>query len=109
MPFLMPRRHDMLDGAIHTDSVADTVTRGSVIVGNATSKWDELVLGVADRVLKSDGSDPAWSQVGHDELGDVATADHHTKYTDPEARTAVPYIATITFGWDPQSPQVFAP
>ena len=34
---------------------------------------------------------------------------HHTKFTASEARTAVPYVVTISFGWDPQSPQVFAP
>ena len=33
---------------------------------------------------------------------------HHKTYTDPEARTAVPDVATITFGWEPQSAQVFA-
>lgn len=53
--------HAMLDASVHTDSVADGVTRGSIIYGNATPKWDELVVGAADRVLVSDGTDIAWS------------------------------------------------
>lgn len=38
--------HAMLDGSVHTDSVADAVTAGSIIVGNDTPKWDELVISV---------------------------------------------------------------
>jgi hypothetical protein len=53
--------HDILDGNVHTDSAADAVTRGSLIVGNATPKWDELTIGAADTFLKSDGTDAAWS------------------------------------------------
>ncbi|KKK77327.1 hypothetical protein LCGC14_2854730, partial [marine sediment metagenome] len=34
--------HNILDGSVHLDSVADGVTRGSLIYGNATPKWDEL-------------------------------------------------------------------
>ena len=34
--------HSMLDGSTHSDSVADTVSRGSLIAGNATPAWDEL-------------------------------------------------------------------
>ena len=49
--------HAILDGSVHTDSVADGVTRGSLIYGNATPKWDELVVGVADTFLGSDGTD----------------------------------------------------
>jgi len=49
--------HNILDGSVHSDSVADAVTRGSIIYGNATPKWDELVLGAADTFLGSDGND----------------------------------------------------
>ena len=45
----------------------------------------------------------------HSALSDAPAAAHHAKYLDSEARIAVPYLATITFGWDPQSPQIFAP
>lgn len=53
--------HNMLDGSVHPDSVADAVTRGSIIYGNSTPKWDELVLGAAGAVLGSDGTDAAWT------------------------------------------------
>lgn len=47
--------------------------------------------------------------VDHDDLTNVTTSQHHTKYTDQEARTAVPYAIEINFGWMPQSPQIFSP
>ena len=37
--------HNILDGAVHLDSVAQGVTKGSLVVGNSTPKWDELVVG----------------------------------------------------------------
>ncbi len=49
--------HNILDGSVHSDSVADGVTRGSIIYGNATPKWDELVLGAANTFLGSNGTD----------------------------------------------------
>jgi len=38
--------HNLLDGAVHDDTAADSVTEGSLIVGNATPAWDELVISV---------------------------------------------------------------
>src|SRR3990167_1603381 len=55
------RNHTILDGAIHTDSVAQTVSRGSLIYANSTPKWYELVVGAANTVLVSDGTDISWS------------------------------------------------
>jgi len=52
--------HNILDGDVHGDSVADAVTQGSLVVGNATPKWDELILGADNDVLASDGSDLAY-------------------------------------------------
>ncbi len=49
--------HAILDGSLHSDSLADAVTRGSIIYGNATPNWDELDLGGADTFLGSDGTD----------------------------------------------------
>ena len=49
--------------ASHNDTVAQGVTRGSLVYGNVTPAWDELVIGAANRVLRSDGVDLAWSQV----------------------------------------------
>lgn len=36
--------HNILDGATHPDSVVDAVSAGSIIIGNDTPKWDELVI-----------------------------------------------------------------
>lgn len=50
----------LLDGSAHTDTVAQAVTRGSLIYGNSTPKWDELVIGAAKKRLTSDGTDVSW-------------------------------------------------
>ena len=56
-------RHAMLDGSLHSDSVADAVTRGSLVYGNSTPSWDELVIGAAGHYLRSDGTDIAWGDL----------------------------------------------
>lgn len=54
----------LLDGSNHTDTVAQAVLRGALIVGNSTPKWDRLALGAAGQVLTSDGVDAVWSASG---------------------------------------------
>jgi len=57
--------HNILDGTTHPDSVAQTVTRGSLIYGNATPKWDELAIqasGASGYVLATDANDLAWKK-----------------------------------------------
>jgi len=49
--------------ATHSDTVAQTVSRGSLIYGNSTPAWDELVIGGASTLLKSDGTDASWGTV----------------------------------------------
>jgi len=69
--------HAILDGSTHSDSVADDVTRGSIIYGNATPKWDELVIGAADTFLGSDGTDLSYrtaAQVMASLSGEAAAA-----------------------------------
>ena len=53
----------LLDGVRHTDTVAQTVSRGSLVYGNSTPKWDKLTIGGANTVLVSNGTDPSWGQV----------------------------------------------
>lgn len=48
-------------GADHSDTATDSVTRGSLIYGNSTPAWDELVIGSSGKLLRSDGTDAAWS------------------------------------------------
>lgn len=56
-----PAAHNLLAAATHGDSVNQTVSRGSLVYGNSTPKWDELVIGAAGTWLYSDGTDVAWS------------------------------------------------
>lgn len=49
--------------ATHNDTLASTVTRGDLVIGNTTPAWDDLAIGAANRVLRSDGTDPSWAQV----------------------------------------------
>ena len=53
----------LLDGSVHSDTVADTVTRGRLIIGNSTPAWGGLAVGGASTVLLSDGTDPSWSTI----------------------------------------------
>jgi hypothetical protein len=74
--------HVLLDGSTHTDTVAQGVTRGSIIYGNSTPKWTELVIGAAHRVLGtgSAGTDVSWVQADHGAALDGLTDDDHTQY-----------------------------
>lgn len=51
----------LLDGSNHTDTVAQAVLRGALVVGNSTPKWDRLAIGAANTVLFSNGTDPSWA------------------------------------------------
>lgn len=82
--------HALLSTTWHSDTTAQGVTRGSIIYGNSTPKWDELTIGSSGYVLASDGTDIAWSLVpthasrhqsgGADaiKLDDLAAADDNT-------------------------------
>lgn len=52
--------HDLLSST-HADTLAASVTRGALIVGNSTPKWSALTVGAVDSMLASDGTDAAWS------------------------------------------------
>ena len=56
----------LLDASTHTDTVAQGVTRGSLIYGNSTPKWDELTVGAAHRFLQSNGTDVSWVALSGD-------------------------------------------
>jgi hypothetical protein len=66
----------LLDNTAHTDTTASTVTRGDLIVGNATPAWDDLPIGAAATFLRSDGTDPAWTAIAAADIGagDIANA-----------------------------------
>jgi len=62
--------NNLLDGANHLDTVAQGASRGSLIYGNSTPKWDELVIGSANTVLRSDGTDASWGAIDHNYIAD---------------------------------------
>lgn len=47
--------------ASHSDTLAASVVRGDLIVGNTTPQWTRLAVGANTAVLTSNGTDPAWS------------------------------------------------
>lgn len=63
--------HNILS-VTHTDTPgAAAVVRGDLFYGDATPDWNRLPIGVAQRILGSDGADPSW----------VATTDGQTAST----------------------------
>jgi hypothetical protein len=89
-----PTAHNLLS-ASHGDTSADTVSRGSIITGNSTPAWDELVIGTAGKKLRSDGTDAAWEwEKAVTITGDTTlTDDHETVFVDVDGATPV----TVTF------------
>ena len=62
--------HTLL-GTTHSDTTTDAVTRGSLVIGNSTPAWDELVVGSSGQVLQSNACmDVVWACAGGcDNLG----------------------------------------
>ncbi len=54
----------LLDASRHSDTTSDGATRGSIVYGNTSNLWDELLIGTSGYVLRSDGTDVAWSNDG---------------------------------------------
>ena len=90
-----------------TAKIIDDITSAVNIIEDATVDHDSLdnvtVAQHHPRYLDSEAVAAVNVQdsVSHDILGDVSTSGHHV--------TSRPYTYSITFGWDSQSPQVFAP
>ena len=71
----------LLDGTVHTDTVAQGVTAGSIIIGNDTPAWDELAISVpaanVRNVLGIDNGEttPSWkTALDGTDPADVAAA-----------------------------------
>lgn len=54
----------LLDASRHSDTAADAATRGSIIIGNSSNLWDELLKGTSGQFLRTDGTDVAWGVDG---------------------------------------------
>lgn len=88
----------LLDGSLHTDTAAQAVTRGSLIYGDATPEWNELVVGGANTLLGSDGTDVAWraqSFIDHGSIGGLPD-DDHSQYALLAGRTGTTNDLTLS-------------
>jgi len=53
--------HNLLDGVVHPDTVAQVPNLGSIIVADATPDWNELVIGAPGDVLTVAGGTAVWA------------------------------------------------
>ena len=63
----IPTQSSTLLNATHTDTLADTVVRGDIIVGNATPKWARLAKGSQYQTLQGGLTDLGWGAVALDQ------------------------------------------
>lgn len=52
--------HNLLS-TTHGDTLAASVVRGDLLIGNSTPKWARLALGTSGTFLKAGATDPAWT------------------------------------------------
>jgi hypothetical protein len=105
-----PQGADYLVGSSQGDLSAEIVvgpTPGGDLGGSwASPQVDAVHSGSAHHAQAH--SLASHASKAHSELTDAPTSAHHTKYTDAEAVTAVPYQTGVTFGWL-QAPQRISP
>jgi hypothetical protein len=68
--------HNILS-AKHGDTLAASIVRGDVLVGNATPKLSRLAKGTANQLLKSDGTDVSWTTMTDTIHGTRTTTGQH--------------------------------
>lgn len=106
-----PLDADYLVGSAQGDLTAEIVV-GSTPGGQLGGSWGSPNV---DRVHADgphhDEGHPLASHTTkpHSDLTGVTASQHHPKYTDEDARAAVPYQVAVSFGWNPQAPQRFLP
>ena len=93
--------------ASHSDTLAGSVARGDLIVGNSTPKWARLAIGSANKFVGSDGTDTSWTTVTAAMIGSGAaltkTDDTNVTLTLGGTPTTALLAATsITAGWTGQ-------
>jgi hypothetical protein len=64
--------HNLLDGAIDADTVAQAAVRGMIIVGNLTPKWSGLALGGAGTYPRSNGTDLVYANITQADVSGIA-------------------------------------
>jgi hypothetical protein len=68
----IPAQTSSLLSATHTDTLAASVVRGDLIVGNATPAWARLAKGTQYQTLQGGASDPAWGAVALNQASAVS-------------------------------------
>lgn len=63
----------------HIDTEPADLVAGDLLYANASALLERLGIGASTRVVKSDGSLPAWGQVAHSELSGVTADQHHNQ------------------------------
>lgn len=58
----------------HSDTAPAAANRGALVVGNSTPAWSRLTIGASGSMLRSNGTDPAWSTDGSALVGLNASA-----------------------------------
>jgi len=97
--------HNLLS-TTHSDSTTDAVTRGSIVVGNSTPAWDELVIGTCGQVLTTDAcGDAVWSCAGGG--GGIRTNVLRMVPEVPEGTIAFPCIRTYSTAVNKISGHIF--
>lgn len=87
--------HNILSGT--HDATTNAVTRGSIIYGNSTPKWDELVIGSSGTILRSDGTDVVWSATTNiTALGTIVTGTWNATAIDISSYTNLTVTGPIT-------------
>src|SRR3990170_3176465 len=88
--------HNLLS-ATHSDTVVQAVSRGSLIYGDATPAWNELVVGAAGSGLWTDGIDASWTTspryAGYLRVGSDAVPANTTAGDLTALRLAIPDVA----------------
>ena len=86
--------HNLLDGTVNIDTVAASVQRGDIIVGNPSAKWDRLSKGTSGQYLKSNGTDVLYATIDISEvtgaMGGTGTLNEVAYYTGANTITSSP-------------------
>jgi hypothetical protein len=76
-----PESHTLLDGNVHSDTVAAAVEEGALIYGNATPKWAKLAKGSDDQILRMNGNVPNWEDLPTLTASQIQAAANCTRYS----------------------------
>jgi len=92
-----PAPHDILSTS-HGDTLADTVVRGDLVVGNVTPKWARLAAGTIGQVLVMGATDPGWAAPAPAGVHAVLSATHTDTLADGVIRGDL-MVGNVTPKW----------